>query len=110
MQLEPFKAARRIAVCFLLLVLALTSCVSSPEARSARFIETGKKLLKNKDTSRAILQFQNAVKASPRSAEAYYQLATAFMAGGTRFLLWRHSAMRWNSILSTRELSFCSPS
>jgi tetratricopeptide (TPR) repeat protein len=52
----------------------------SPEAKSARYIETGKKMLKNKDTSRAILQFRNAVKATPRSAEAYYQLGMAFLA------------------------------
>ncbi len=38
--------------------------------------------MKNKDASRAILEFQNAVKATPRSAEAYYQLATGFLAAG----------------------------
>jgi tetratricopeptide (TPR) repeat protein len=75
-------AAGGIVPCVLLLTLAFSSCVSSPEAKSARFIETGKKLMKNKDAPRAILQFQNAVKATPASAEAYYQLATAFLAAG----------------------------
>jgi tetratricopeptide (TPR) repeat protein len=79
MQLAPCIAARRLAACFLLLAFALSSCVSR-EAKSARFIETGKKMLKNKDTARAILQFQNAVKATPKNAEAYYQLGMAFLA------------------------------
>jgi putative PEP-CTERM system TPR-repeat lipoprotein len=80
MQLVRFRAARRAAPCLLLLALAISSCISSPEAKSARFIEAGKKLLKNKDASRAILQFQNAVKATPNNPEAYYQLGLAFLA------------------------------
>jgi len=66
----------------LLAAFTFSSCVSSPEVKSARYIEAGKKLLQNKDASRAILQFQNAVKATPKNAEAYYQLATAFLAAG----------------------------
>ena len=75
-------AVRGVVPCLLLLTLALSSCVSSPEAKSARFMEAGKKLLKNKDAPRAILQFQNAVKATPKNAEAHYLLATAFLAAG----------------------------
>ena len=66
----------------LLFTFALSSCASSPEARSARFIENGKNQLKNKDAQRAILEFQNALKATPGNAEAYYQLATAYLAVG----------------------------
>ena len=69
-------------LCLAFLTVTQSSCVSSPEAKSARFMEAGKKLLKNKDASRAILQFQNAVKATPKSAEAYYQLATGYLALG----------------------------
>jgi cellulose synthase operon protein C len=68
--------------CLLLLMLGLSSCALSPEAKSARFIENGKTQLKKKDARRAILEFQNAVKATPGNAEAYYQLATAFLAAG----------------------------
>jgi tetratricopeptide (TPR) repeat protein len=82
MKLVRSTAARGVVPCLMLLTLAVSSCVSSPDAKSARFLEAGKKLLKNKDASRAILQFQNAVKATPRNAEAYYQLATAFLAAG----------------------------
>jgi putative PEP-CTERM system TPR-repeat lipoprotein len=81
MKLVPSAAARRIAGCFLLFAFWLSSCASSPEVRSARFIEAGKKLLKNKrDASRAILQFENAVRATPNNPEAYYQLGMAFLA------------------------------
>ncbi|MGA7413401.1 MAG: tetratricopeptide repeat protein, partial [Bryobacteraceae bacterium] len=66
----------------LLFTFALSSCVSSPEARSARFIENGKNQLKKKDAQRAILEFQNALKATPGNAEAYYQLAIAYLAVG----------------------------
>ena len=81
MQLAPFTAARRIAACFLLLAFALSSCVSSPEAKSARFMEAGKKLMEKKDAARAILQFQNAARQTP-SAEVYYQLALAYFGAG----------------------------
>ena len=77
-----FRAAIGVIPCLLLLALALSSCASSPEARSGRFIENGKKQLKKKDAQRAILEFQNAVKARPGNAEAYYQLATAYLAVG----------------------------
>ncbi len=71
-----------IALCVLLLAITFSSCVSSPEAKSTRFIDAGKKLMEKKDASRAILQFQNAVKVTPRNAEAYYQLGAAFLAAG----------------------------
>jgi tetratricopeptide (TPR) repeat protein len=61
-------------------LFGLCSCDSSPEAKSARYIDKGKKLLAKNDAPRAILQFQNAVRATPRNAEAHYQLATAFLA------------------------------
>ena len=75
-------AAKRIAACFLFLAFALSSCVSSPEAKSARFIEAGKELLAKKDAARAILQFQNAARQTPRNAEVYYQLALAYFGAG----------------------------
>jgi tetratricopeptide (TPR) repeat protein len=75
-------ASRGILACFLLVMFALSSCVSSPEAKSARFIEAGKKMLQNKDAPRAILQFRNATQATPKNAEAFYQLGLAYLAAG----------------------------
>ena len=61
----------RMMVALLLGVLAFVGCMRSPEAKSAAYIEAGKKLLEKKDPARAILQFRNAAQATPKSAEAY---------------------------------------
>jgi Flp pilus assembly protein TadD len=63
-------------------LLSLCSCASTPEAKSAKFIAAGKKLMQKNDTSRAILQFQSAVKTTPKNPEAHYQLAAALLAAG----------------------------
>ena len=62
------------------MALAFTGCVRSPEAKSARYIETGKALMQKHDSVRAILEFRNAAKAAPKNAEAYYQLGLAYLA------------------------------
>jgi tetratricopeptide (TPR) repeat protein len=51
----------------------------TPQARSARYIANGRKLLENHDPGRAILEFRNAVQVTPRDPEAWYQLGTAFL-------------------------------
>jgi len=66
----------------LLVALASSACVRSPETKSAASIEAGKKLLEQKDAARAILQFRNATQATPRNPEAHYQLALAYLAAG----------------------------
>lgn len=73
---------RRCAKAVLIVVgLALVSCTQTPEAKSARYIAAGKKLLQKKDVSRAILQFRNALKATPDKAEIYYELGEAYSMG-----------------------------
>jgi tetratricopeptide (TPR) repeat protein len=69
-------------VALLLGMLASAGCTRSPEAKSATYIEVGKRLLEKKDPARAILQFRNAAKANPKSPEANYQLALAYLAAG----------------------------
>ena len=61
----------------LIIILGSAGCTRSPEAKSAAFIEAGKKFLANKDPMRAILQFKNAAQATPKNAEIYYQIALA---------------------------------
>jgi tetratricopeptide (TPR) repeat protein len=68
--------------CLLALALACGACDRSPEARSAKFMAAGKRLLEKKDPARAILQFRNAVQATPTNPEAYYQLGLASLAAG----------------------------
>jgi tetratricopeptide (TPR) repeat protein len=66
----------------ILLGVVLGGCSRSPEAKSARYVAAGKKLLEKRDASRAILQFLNAAQVTPRDAEVRYQLARAYLAGG----------------------------
>lgn len=82
MKLRRFTEAPGVAAVLLALAIALTSCASSPEAKSARFIASGKKLMEKKDAQRAILEFRNATQATPKNPEAYYQLGLAYLAAG----------------------------
>jgi tetratricopeptide (TPR) repeat protein len=72
----------RMIATLLLVVLAFAGCMRSPEAKSAAYIEAGKRLLEKKDPARAILQFRNATQTTPKNAEAYYHLGKAFLAAG----------------------------
>ena len=58
--------------------LVLSGC--SPQAREARYLASGKRMMENKDYSRAVIQFMNAVKVMPKDAEPLYQLGTAYLA------------------------------
>jgi tetratricopeptide (TPR) repeat protein len=76
-------SSRKISVSLLLVIAcAFSACSRSPAAKSAAYIEAGKKLLAKRDPARAILQFRNAVRETPQSADAYYQLSSAFFAVG----------------------------
>src|SRR5207249_10045543 len=58
--------------------LAFSGC--SPQAREARYLESGKRQMEKKDYTRASIQFRNAAKVMPKDAEPYYQLALALFA------------------------------
>src|SRR5579863_3778591 len=69
---------RRMKVFLVLLGLMLSACTQTPEVRSASYLAAGKKLLQKKDAPRAILQFRNALKATPDNPEVYYELGEAY--------------------------------
>src|ERR1035441_4821613 len=72
------KLARRLLIALLpMLIFGLSSCALSPEARRDKYLASGKKLIEKKDYRRAVLEFQNALRAKPRDAEVYYQLGLA---------------------------------
>jgi len=82
MRLELSLRRGGLVIPLLIVALASSSCLRSPEAKSAAALEAGKKLMEQKDTPRAILQFRNAVQATPRNPEVHYQLALAYLAAG----------------------------
>jgi tetratricopeptide (TPR) repeat protein len=70
--------------CVLLLVLslAIAVCQRSPQARSAAYLDAGKRLMQKNDAARALLQFRNAVKLTPDNPEVHFQLGRAYLAHG----------------------------
>lgn len=71
--------ARPCVMLLLLLVIALTACMRSPEQKRAKFLAEGKELYNKKDYVRAILQFKGAIKVAPQDPESYYQLSLAYL-------------------------------
>ena len=73
----------RVQTCVVILLgVVLGGCNRSPESRSASHIAAGKRLLEKQDAARATLEFLTAVQATPKNAEANYQLARAYLASG----------------------------
>jgi len=66
----------------LLLVAVLSGCAGSPEARRDKFLARGKVFLEKKDYARALLEFSNAARATPRDAEPYYYAGMASLGSG----------------------------
>jgi len=62
------------------MVLVLSGCSQSPQAKEARYLEKGKKEFQQKNYAVAILHFKNAAQAQPKDAEPYYQLGLAYLA------------------------------
>ena len=76
----PLAKRRRAALISALIGLSIAFSGCSPQAREARYLASGKKMMEKKDYARALIQFNNAVKVMPKDAEAHYQLALAFLA------------------------------
>lgn len=58
-------------------------CNRSPQEQEAKFLKRGHDYFKNKDYSRALLDFRNASKAMPKDAEPVYQMGLAYLASGS---------------------------
>ena len=71
-----------LLVCLILALVALGGCRRSPEAKKAKFMESGKAFMQAKDYPRAILQFRNAAAFAGKDPEPYYEMALAFLADG----------------------------
>lgn len=61
------------------LLLMLTQCSRFRGRDAAHFLTDGKRLLQNGDYYRAVLEFKNAEKLQPKSAEPQYQMALVYL-------------------------------
>jgi uncharacterized protein (TIGR02996 family) len=60
-------------------ILFGAGCSRTPEEKYARFVAAGKKKMETREYSQATLEFQNAIQVRPKDADAYYQLALAYL-------------------------------
>lgn len=81
--MESRNAATKSAGCIVVLI-ALASCARSPQQKAAAYLQRGQAQMARRDYPRAILEFQNALKAMPADAEAAYQLGLAFLSAGNQ--------------------------
>src|SRR5260370_6242686 len=61
------------------LVLLLAGCSVDPNKRLLKYLNSGEVYFKAGKYQETAIQFRNAVKAAPRSGEAHYQLALAYL-------------------------------
>ena len=64
------------------LLLCLTSCSYSPQAKRDKFLALGKTHLAQGDYPRAALDFRNAIQVMPKDAEPHYQLGLTMLKTG----------------------------
>src|SRR5690242_2737047 len=72
-----------------LLLAAHVASVGCSRKSDTALIESGKQYMAKKDYGRAALQFRNAIRANPKSAEAQYQLALAQVGFGDKIGAYR---------------------
>jgi tetratricopeptide (TPR) repeat protein len=75
-------SSRQIKTVILLIAasLLLDACTRDPQKAKAKYLASGQKYMKQKQYGDAAVEFRNAIRLDPRSADAYYQLAQAELA------------------------------
>jgi tetratricopeptide (TPR) repeat protein len=68
-----------LALSCLATLLLLAGCAQTPQQKYARFLQRGKRYLEKSDSTRATLEFRNAIQQQPKVADGYYWLAQAFL-------------------------------
>jgi tetratricopeptide (TPR) repeat protein len=93
---QPVKATTALLLsCAIALLLPLGGCTRSPQQKYAKFLERGNAQLQKHEYNRAVLEFKNALVINPKSAEAQYQLALAYLGGNDAR---RAAASLWRSL------------
>jgi tetratricopeptide (TPR) repeat protein len=68
------------AIVLSILALLLGACSRDPQKAKAKYLAAAQKYMKQKQYGDAAVEFRNAIRVDPRSADAYYQLAQAELA------------------------------
>ncbi len=76
------RVAGLFFVCVCLPAILPTGCGRTPQSRAASFLESGKLNFERKEYDRAIVQFKNAARLTPKDAEPLYRLALAYLEKG----------------------------
>lgn len=63
-------------------IALLVGCGGSPELKAKKFLRSGDEYFTKKDYSRALLQYQNASKLTPKDAEPHYRIGLAYLERG----------------------------
>lgn len=98
----------RVAMLFstMLATLVVCSCIRTSAQKYANFFGAGTAQLNKHDYARAVLDFRSAIQVNPKSADAYYQLALAYLGAGNMQngvkCLWK--ALQLNPKYSAAEL------
>lgn len=71
------------------IAISLQGCGRSPRAHEAAFLKKGEILAGQRQYARAILEFRNAIQATPKDAEPYYRLGIVYMHVGDLFNAFR---------------------
>src|SRR5437667_6794701 len=71
------RASRRWIILFLALLVAMTGCVRSPEAKKARYLERGDKYFSKAQYREALIEYANVLQIDGSNARAIRQVALA---------------------------------
>jgi tetratricopeptide (TPR) repeat protein len=74
------RPATGLIVC--LMIFGTGACSRNPAENEAQYLTRGKQFRTKGEYDRAVLEFKNAIKAMPKDAEPYYQLALVHIAKG----------------------------
>ena len=74
--------SRTTIVCFSLFAIASAGCSGNVEKAKRDYLARGSQYVKEKNYDAAVIEYRNAIQKDPRFAEAYRQLAAAYLMRG----------------------------
>jgi len=79
---RPYVCVQCLIVFATSLILTNVACRTDPAKRSSELVQSAEKYVAVGDYSKAIIEYKNAIKIEPRSAELQYKLGQAYLGNG----------------------------